>query len=263
MRQRGAAPSIRVPSRVQSHVRHNHLCLASRCLAAGSTFLIYRYAGKLVVIAGWKTWCNCLLDFQATGIDQQDAAETSTGSLFYNSAQGFENGFQRTAPGSHFQDEILSGEQTFRALSVFDIGVRSKPFDNSAVTIERRSRTEKKPTIHAIKTAQARFHFTWLARIQNGSPVIHESVHVVRVKGNRPSPITRLFGCETGILEPALVEEISGTVRTSGPRECRDCVNHKANVLCLPSQIGGIRCGWHRVIRCPRVTRGIRSVRAN
>src|SRR5580692_317317 len=136
MRQRGGPPSIRVPSRFRSHVRHDHLGLASRCLSAGSTFLIDRYAWKLVVIAGWKAGRNYLLDFQAAGIDQQDAAETSTGSLFYNSAQGFENGFQRTAPGSHFQNEILSGEQTFSALSVFDIGVRSKPFDNPSICVK-------------------------------------------------------------------------------------------------------------------------------
>src|ERR1700722_7942559 len=92
---------------------------------------------------------------------------------------------------------------------------------------------------------------------------MHNSIQFVRVKVNRPAPITRLFGREACVLKPALVEEISGAVRTSGPREGWDCVNHKANVLCSPSQIGGIRCGWHRVIRCPRATRGIKSVRAD
>jgi hypothetical protein len=50
-------------------------------------------------------------------------------------------------------NEILSGEQAFRALSVFDVGVRSEPFDNLSIVVGRRSLTEKKPTIHAIKTA--------------------------------------------------------------------------------------------------------------
>ncbi len=35
-------------------------------------------------------------------------------------------GFQRTALGSHFQNEILSGKQAFRAFSIFDVGIVSK-----------------------------------------------------------------------------------------------------------------------------------------
>jgi len=39
------------------------------------------------------------------------------------------------------------------ALSVFDVGVRSEPFDNFSIVVKRRSRTEEKPAIHAIETA--------------------------------------------------------------------------------------------------------------
>src|ERR1700674_3649304 len=116
------------------------------------------------------------------------------------------------------------------------------------MVVERRSRTEKKPTIQTIETAQASFNFTWLAGSQNGSPVIHKSVQVVRVKGNRPAPITRLFDREAGIVEPALIEEVSGAVRTSGPRERGDRVNHKANVLFMSSLLGAMLCGCHCVI---------------
>src|SRR5260370_137052 len=86
VRQRGRTPSIRVPSRVQSHVRHDHLCLAACCLSARSSFAIHRCAWKPFAIAGWKAWRNCLLDFRATGIEQKDAAATSAGGLFYNPA---------------------------------------------------------------------------------------------------------------------------------------------------------------------------------
>ena len=68
------------------------------------------------------------------------------------------------------------------------------------------------------------------------------------MKGNRPAPITRLFGREAGIVEPALIEEVSGAVRTSGPCERGDRVNHKASVLCLPSLLGGLLYRCHRVI---------------
>src|SRR6267143_1208796 len=140
---------------------------------------------------------------------------------------------------------VLSGEQAFGALSVFDVGIRSEPFDNLSIVVERRSRTEEKPTIHAIETAQSSFNFTWLARSQNGSPVVHKSVQIVRVKGSRPAPITRLFGREAGIFEPALIEEVSGAVGTSGPRECGYRVNNKPKVLCLPSLFGAMPCGCH------------------
>ena len=52
------------------------------------------------------------------------------------------------------------------------------------------------------------------------------------------------------IVEPALIEEVSGAVRTSGPREHGDRVNHQANVLCQPGLLGSIRHGCHRAIRC-------------
>src|SRR5260370_7918667 len=60
----------------------------------------------------------------------------------------------------------------------------------------------------------------------------------------------RLFGREAGIVEPALIEEVSGAVRTSGPRERGDRVNHKPNVLCLSCLLGAMGCRSHRGIRC-------------
>ncbi len=57
------------------------------------------------------------------------------------------------------------------------------------------------------------------------------TVQVARVKGDRPTPVTRLFGRQGGIVEPALIEKVSGAVRTCGPRERGDRVNHKANQL--------------------------------
>src|ERR1700719_2365952 len=149
------------------------------------------------------------------------------------------------ALGRHFENMVLSGEQAFGTLSVFDVGIRSEPSDNLSIVVERRSRTEEKPTIHAIETAQPSFNFTWLARRENGSPVGHKSVHIVRMKGTRPAPIARLFGREARIVEPALIEEVSGTVSTSGPGERRNRVNHNTNALRLMSLFGTIGCGSH------------------
>jgi|HubBroStandDraft_4_1064222.scaffolds.fasta_scaffold00185_21 hypothetical protein len=61
------------------------------------------------------------------------------------------------------------------------------------------------------------------------------------MNGSDPAPITRLFGRKAGIVEPALIEEVSGAVRANGPREREDRVNYKANVLCLQSLFGAVR----------------------
>src|SRR6266446_1359665 len=101
---------------------------------------------------------------------------------------------------------VLSGEQASGALPVFDVGIRSEPFDNLSIVVERRSRTEEKPTIHAIETAQSSFNFTWLARGQNGSPVVHKALQVVWMNRNRPAPTPGLFDRDARIVEPALIE---------------------------------------------------------
>jgi hypothetical protein len=92
-----------------------------------------------------------LLDLRAAGIDQHHAAATPAGSLLYNSAQGFENGLQGISLGNHFENTILPSKQQLCAFSVFDVGVRSEPFDNLCVAVQRRSRAEKKPAIRAIE----------------------------------------------------------------------------------------------------------------
>jgi hypothetical protein len=67
------------------------------------------------------------------------------------------------------------------------------------------------------------------------------------VQGNGPAPVTRLFDRETGILDPAPVEEVSGAVRTGRPRQRRDRVKDTKNVLGLPSLFGALSCGCHHL----------------
>src|ERR1700733_706000 len=152
MCQCGRAPSIRIPCGVRIHIRHDDLCLAARCLSARSSFPIHRYTCETVVVAAWKARRNRLLDFRAGGIEHKDTTETSAGGLFDYSTQGLKNGFQRVAPGRHFQNEILASEQQFRAFSVFNVGIRSEPFDDVSIVVQRLSRTEKKPTVQAVET---------------------------------------------------------------------------------------------------------------
>src|SRR5258708_3460374 len=113
------------------------------------------------------------------------------------------------------------------ALSVLNIGIRSEPFDDPSLFINRRGRAEKKPPIRSIKAAEAPFNLTWLARSQNASPVIHEPVQIVRVNRNCPAPTSRLFRREPRVVEPAPVKEFGGTVRSGRPRQDRNCVDNR------------------------------------
>src|SRR6202521_3153206 len=61
------------------------------------------------------------------------------------------------------QIEFPGAQSILGALSVFDVGVRSEPLANRSIVVERRSRPEEKPAIHAIEAAEASFNFTWLA----------------------------------------------------------------------------------------------------
>src|ERR1700675_2203085 len=68
----------------------------------------------------------------------------------------------RNAVEDQAQALFVRPEGLLGALPVFDVGVCSEPIDNRSIMVERRSRTEKKPAIHAIEAAESSFTFTWL-----------------------------------------------------------------------------------------------------
>ena len=79
---------------------------------------------------------------------------------------------------------------------------------------------------------------------------------------NLPAPIERLFRREAGIFEPAVVEEFSGAVRSGRPYQPGNDVNHKKNVLRLPSLRGTLPWRCHPriiVLTFPKANpRGVR-----
>ena len=77
--------------------------------------------------------------------------------MFYDAAYGFENGFQRTALGSHFENEVLSGEQAVRALSLIDIRLQDAPTEDSAVSISHGETLDMEPSVDTIRAALAEF----------------------------------------------------------------------------------------------------------
>ena len=107
--------------------------------------------------------------------------------------------------------------------------------------------TEQEPTIVSIVPAQACFNLTGLARIQQVPSKIHQPVAVFCVKRHSPVPIRCFFRREAGVIQPLPIEEFSGAVGTSGPRQSRNGVN----VLRVPSLLGTLPSGCHSRIIVP------------
>jgi hypothetical protein len=104
-----------------------------------------------------------------------------------------------------------------RPPSVLNIGVYSVPFDDLSGCIGDRARTEEEPAIIAVEPPQARFHFTWLARSQNGTPTFQELRQVFEVDRSLPAPATGLGNAKAGVFAPALIEEVDMPVGKRSP----------------------------------------------
>src|ERR1700730_17176443 len=76
---------------------------------------------------------------------------------------------------------------------------------------------EEKPAILSIEAPQARFHFTWLARSQNGSPAFEQLRQVFRVDRSLPRPAIGFVNAAAGIFAPALIEEVDVPVKARSP----------------------------------------------
>ena len=102
-------------------------------------------------------------------------------------------------------------------LSVLNIAVQSVPFDDLSGCVAQRTGTEEEPAILSIEAPQARFHFTRLARSQNGSPAFEQLGQIFRVDRSLPTQSTGFLKAEAGVFAPALIEEVDLTVRERSP----------------------------------------------
>jgi len=101
--------------------------------------------------------------------------------------------------------------------SVLDIGVHSAPFDDLSGCVDQRTSTKEEPAILSIEATQARFHFTWLARSQGGSPALEQVRQVFGVDRSLPSPTTGFLDAEAGVFAPALIQEVDAPIRERSP----------------------------------------------
>src|SRR5262249_41490817 len=110
------------------------------------------------------------------------------------------------------------------ALLAFEIGVRSVPFDDFPGLIAQRTAANKKPPILPIKAAKTAINLKRLCQIYGFMKYFQYSGKIVGVNGGFPAPVQSLFLGEAGVLQPALIEEISGAIWTGRPSQRGNCI---------------------------------------
>src|SRR5262245_39616702 len=121
-------------------------------------------------IALWKARRCAVPKTVAIRIQQQNRRKRTFGQLFDKPAQGIEDQSKQIALGYHLEKPFLSGEQCLSPLAIFNIGIRSVPFDNVSRLVAQRHAAEQEPAILSVKPPQTCFNFNWLATRQRRPP---------------------------------------------------------------------------------------------
>src|SRR6202011_2726509 len=93
------------------------------------------------------------------------------------------------------------------------------------------------PAILPIRAAQARFHFTWLARNQDGPPAFEQPRQVFWVdRILAPSAILVVsakdsLNAKPAILPPALIQEVDFPIKPRSPHQSRKCIDDAAELV--------------------------------
>src|SRR5713101_4163958 len=95
---------------------------------------------------------------------------------------------------------------------------------------------EVEPAILPIGAPQAGFHFTWLARSQNGSPAFEQPRQVFRVDRRLPPRAMGFVNAEAAVFAPALIEEVDAPVRERSPYQSGKRIDDAAELVvhCRP-----------------------------
>src|SRR5438105_12350553 len=104
-------------------------------------------------------------------------------------------------------------QRTFGSFPIFNISGRSVPFNNVPQFVAQRHSALRKPAIFSVRPPHAH---VMLKRFPSGhgrAPRVHEPFTVFGMKLFRPSPTQSPLRRDACIFQPALVEEIQGTVR--------------------------------------------------
>ena len=81
------------------------------------------------------------------------------------------------------------------------------------------------PAVCTVRSPDARFELERRPAREAPPPLRHQGAHVVGVDHRRPFPALEILGSQSHKLEPAVVEEIDGSVGTSGVDQGGHCID--------------------------------------
>src|SRR5713226_9348706 len=82
-----------------------------------------------------------------------------------------------------------------------------------------------------MEAPQARFHVTWLARSQHGSPAFEQLRQVFGVDRSLPPPAIGFVNAKAGVFAPALIEEVDAPVRKRSPYQSGKRIDDAAELV--------------------------------
>src|SRR5689334_4739753 len=100
---------------------------------------------------------------------------------------------------------------------VLNISADSTPFNDVSRCVSQRMSTEEEPAILAIVTPQSCFHFTRIARSENGMPAFQQLRQVFRMNDSLPPTTTGFVKVKARVFAPPLVQEVDVPVRQRSP----------------------------------------------
>src|SRR5713226_3860117 len=95
-----------------------------------------------------------------------------------------------------------------------------------------------------MEAPQARFHVTWLARSQHGSPAFEQLRQVFGVDRSLPPPAIGFVNAKPGVFAPALIEELDAPVRERSPYQSGKRIDDAAELV--------LHCRSFREVAVPR-----------
>ena len=95
---------------------------------------------------------------------------------------------------------LIRANYVFCLLSIFDINVRSIPFDDVARFIAQWVCSEEKPTIDSIESTHSCFHLDRCPGVEARLPVLHKPIKIARMNRSCPTPSLRLLCSHTGVV---------------------------------------------------------------
>ncbi len=126
---------------------------------------------------------------------------------------------------------LAFGYGTLGGLKAYCRGTDVVPLDNRIFLVPLGQDLARKPVVGAVEAAQAVLDLVGLSRVEGLLPGDKGRRIVLWMQYQAPALLTGLLEGKPGVLVPAPVAVIEGTVRVSGPDQLWDAVGQKLEIL--------------------------------